>query len=433
MRLALAQARLAAAAGEVPVGAVVLRHGEVIAVGHNQSIGLHDPSAHAEIQALRAAGLAVGNYRLADCELVSTLEPCAMCAGAILHARIAHVVFGARDPLAGAAGSALQLLGPPRLKPQVQGEVLAAECAALLHDFFTARRQRSSDGEPALRDDALRTPAPCFDALEPLPWAYRAVHQLPGLDGLQWLYLDEGARSAEAGPQLIFLCLHASMGWSYSFRRMLAPLLAAGHRVVVPDLIGFGRSDKPKRESYHTLSTHLGLLQQLVQYLDLQRVVLVVQGADHHLGLSLPMTDPARYCGVLLLSGPSDAPVANMPGLLARPLPTAPGSQTALRRCLPVWRAKAGQAPVWLAPFPDPGHAAALRADPLHLHAGSDPASLALWAQAQSFWSQQGLVQSLVLAPSGNTDVAPDTGSVDDGISEPGLAEARAAVGYFRL
>jgi tRNA(adenine34) deaminase len=142
---ALALAREAAAADEVPVGALVVRNGEVIGRGCNGPIGRHDPTAHAEIAAMRAAAQAIGNYRLAGCELYVTLEPCAMCAGAIIHARIARVVFGARDPKTGACGSVVDLLGDPRLNfhAKVEGGVLGQQCGALLSDFFAARRSRT--------------------------------------------------------------------------------------------------------------------------------------------------------------------------------------------------------------------------------------------------------------------------------------------------
>ena len=142
MSLALGQARIAMCAGEVPVGAVVVRAGQVIAVGSNASIGQQDPSAHAEIVALRAAARALGNYRLVDCALFVTLEPCAMCVGAMLHARLQRVVFGAPDPKTGAAGSVLNLLSDARLNHQTkaQGGVLATECAGLLQQFFREKR-----------------------------------------------------------------------------------------------------------------------------------------------------------------------------------------------------------------------------------------------------------------------------------------------------
>lgn len=158
MRLALAQARAAMAAGEVPVGAVVVRDGQVIASGSNAPIGRRDPSAHAEIEALRAAALAVGNYRLIDCELFVTLEPCAMCVGAMLHARLKRVVFGAPDPKTGAAGSVLDLFANPRLnhQTQAQGGLLAQECADLLQEFFQQRRRAPRIGAKPLWGDAAQ-------------------------------------------------------------------------------------------------------------------------------------------------------------------------------------------------------------------------------------------------------------------------------------
>jgi len=144
MQLALEQARQAAARGEVPVGAVLVRDGEVIAHGGNQPIAAHDPSAHAEIVALRAGGQALGNYRLDDTILYVTLEPCLMCASAIVHARVRRVVFGAFDPKAGAAGGLIDAFALKGLNHRVDvfGGVLEAECGRLLADFFLRNRDR---------------------------------------------------------------------------------------------------------------------------------------------------------------------------------------------------------------------------------------------------------------------------------------------------
>ena len=142
MDAALALARAAAARGEVPVGAIVVRDGVVIGRGGNAPIAGHDPTAHAEIAALRDAAHRLGNYRLVGCELFTTLEPCAMCAGAMFHARIARVVFGAHDPKSGACGSVIDLFGESRLNHHavVKGGVRAGECGRLLSQFFAARR-----------------------------------------------------------------------------------------------------------------------------------------------------------------------------------------------------------------------------------------------------------------------------------------------------
>ena len=144
MRLALIEARAAAAAGEVPVGAVVVKDGRVLARGRNAPIGGHDPTAHAEIAALRDAALRLENYRLPGCELFVTLEPCAMCAGAIMHARIARLVYGARDLKTGVHGSVVDLFAVDRLNHHtaVIGGVLADECSQMLSGFFAARRAK---------------------------------------------------------------------------------------------------------------------------------------------------------------------------------------------------------------------------------------------------------------------------------------------------
>ena len=147
MRQALAQARLAGDLGEVPVGAVVVKDGVVIGRGHNQPIGRHDPTAHAEIVALRAAAELLGNYRLPGCQLYVTLEPCVMCAGAMLHARLERVVFGASDPKTGAGGSVVNLFAQEQLNHQTAlvGGVLADQCGALLKGFFGARRKAAAE------------------------------------------------------------------------------------------------------------------------------------------------------------------------------------------------------------------------------------------------------------------------------------------------
>ena len=142
MARALELARLADAAGEVPVGAVIVRGGEIVAEGWNRPIGANDPTAHAEVVAMRAAGQALGTYRLTGTTLYVTLEPCAMCASAMVHARIGRLVFAATDPRAGAAGSVFNIVQHPALNHRMEctGGVLAEECGSLLRQFFQARR-----------------------------------------------------------------------------------------------------------------------------------------------------------------------------------------------------------------------------------------------------------------------------------------------------
>ncbi len=151
MRLALDQAHNALLVGEVPVGAVIMRQGQLIATGYNRPITTHDPTAHAEIVALRHAASLERNYRLPECEIFVTLEPCAMCAMALLHARFKRVVFGATDPKTGAAGSVIDVFGDTRLNhhTRVTGGVLEAACGDLLREFFAQKRtQRRARSEP---------------------------------------------------------------------------------------------------------------------------------------------------------------------------------------------------------------------------------------------------------------------------------------------
>ena len=153
MRLAIDQAHNAATVGEVPVGAVIVRDQRVIATGYNHPIGSHDPTAHAEVRAIRAAGALLGKYRLSDCALYVTLEPCAMCCGAIIHSRMRRLFYGAPDPKTGACGSVIDLMAERRLNHHaaVTGGLLAEECGTLLSDFFAARRRAGR---------ASRDPAP---------------------------------------------------------------------------------------------------------------------------------------------------------------------------------------------------------------------------------------------------------------------------------
>lgn len=383
MRLALAQASAAAAAGEVPVGAVVVRDGQVIAQGRNAPVASRDPSAHAEIVALRAAAAHLGNYRLDGCTLYVTLEPCAMCVGAMLHARLARVVYGASDPKTGAAGSVLDLFADARLnhQTQVQGGVLARDSSALLHAFFRARRSNPTP----LREDALRTPESAFADLPGYPWRAHYLSNLPALAGLRLHYLDEGPAHAP----LTWLCLHGNPSWSYLYRHMIPVLTAAAQRVVAPDLIGFGKSDKPKKEGFHRFERHRQILLELVERLDLRSVVLVVQDWGGLLGLTLPMAAPGRYRGLLAMNtmlATGEGPLS--PGFLdwramcaARP---GYGIGRLLARSNP--SLSAAECAAYDAPFPDAGHRAATRAFPARVPEHPDDEGAAVSRQARAFW-----------------------------------------------
>ena len=296
LQLALAQARAAQALGEVPVGAVLVHQDQVIAVGHNRCIMDHDASAHAEVVVLRQAGQALGNYRLQDCDLYVTLEPCAMCAGAMAHARLRRVVYGLKDPRAGAAGSVLNVLQDSGISHQVAAsdaqalaEVPASlrrELAQLLPHFFQAKRQAQSALALPLRPDALRTPAAAFANLA-LPAPSHYIHTLPALAGLRLHYFDSGA-PAGLSTYPTYLCLHHGPNWSIAFSDFFAQH-ANQARVLAPDLIGFGMSDKLKKSSAYSLDWHAQVLCEWMDYwaqeqaLDLEAVQLVLQTPAHPL------------------------------------------------------------------------------------------------------------------------------------------------------
>ena len=390
MEQALALARQAAEAGEVPVGAVLVHQGVVIATGHNAPIVSQDPTAHAEIRALRAGAARLGNYRLEDCELYVTLEPCPMCAGALLHARLKRVVFGAPDPKTGAAGSVLDLFAQSQLNHQtaVQGGVLAQECGALLQDFFQRKREAQRRLSQPVREDAVRTPDACFVDLPAYPWAPHYLSDLPALAGLRLHYLDEGPHDAP----MTWLCLHGNPSWSYLYRKMVPVFLAAGHRVVAPDLIGFGRSDKPKRESAHSFSWHRQVLLEFVERLDLSNIVLVVQDWGGLLGLTLPMAAPQRYQDLLVMNtllATGDQPLPA--GFLAWREMCAKKPDYSVGRLLargnPLMTQQ--EAAAYDAPFPDRGHRAALRAFPPMVPDTPDADGAAISRQARDFWQQQ--------------------------------------------
>jgi tRNA(adenine34) deaminase len=412
MALALAEARLAAAAGEVPVGAVIVKDGQVIASGRNQPIQSHDPSAHAEILALRAAAKVLGNYRLDGCEMYVTLEPCAMCVGAILHARLKQVVFGAADGKTGAAGSVVNLFDNPHLnhQTQVQGGVMAQESTQLLQEFFQNRREQQrleSKLNHPLRDDALRTPDSAFANLPGYPWQPHYHNDLPALNGLRQHYLDEGGKKAgEAGQGvpgearlLTYLCLHGNPSWSYIFRKMLPTFLASGARVVAPDMPGFGKSDKPKKDEAHSFTWQRQILLEFVEKLDLQNIVLVVQDWGGLLGLTLPMAAPARYQGLLVMNTMlATGKDALTPGFLGWRDMCAKNPAFDIARLFA--RGNPQMTPeecaAYMAPYPDAGHRAATRAFPALVPEFPDSDGAQVSREAANFWQSSWNGQSLM-------------------------------------
>ncbi len=289
MALAIAQAREAAAAGEVPVGAVVVKDGQLIASGRNAPIAGHDPTAHAEVQALREAARVLGNYRLDGCTLYVTLEPCAMCSGAMLHARLNRVVFGAADLRTGVAGSVLNLFANAQLNHQtrVTGGVLADDCGQLLKDFFKPRRANLAP----LREDALRTPEAAFADWPAIPGSQHTASDWLELAGLRLCWQDTGP----IGQSEATLFVHGPEGAALVWAEALAQAAQAGRRTLAVDLPGFGRSDKPKKEAFHSVATHAGVLHALCTHAALTHVQLVAPEDMQILLLALQRLAPERY------------------------------------------------------------------------------------------------------------------------------------------
>jgi tRNA(adenine34) deaminase len=373
-----------------------------------------------------------------------------MCSGAMLHARLKRVVYGASDPKTGAAGSVVDLFSERRLNHQtaVQGGVLAAECGALLSEFFRSRREEARMNSFPLRDDAVRTPEERFDTLPGYPWAPRYVADLPALGGLRMHYLDEGPQEAP----LTWLCLHGNPAWSYLYRKMIPAFLQAGHRVVAPDMIGFGRSDKPKKESSHTFSWHRQVLLEFVERLNLRDVVLVVQDWGGLLGLTLPMAAPQRYRGLLVMNtalGTGDVPLS--PGFLAWREMCAKNPEFDVARLFERGNPQmsAAECAAYNAPFPDRGHRAALRAFPPMVPEFPESDGASVSREAREFWSTRWTGQSMMAVGAQDPVLGPPVMDAlraqirgcpepmvlrDAGhfVQEHGEAIAEAAVGYFR-
>lgn len=359
LQRALDQAREAASRGEVPVGAIVVAPGgaTILGRGFNRNIGAHDPSAHAEIQALRQAAQALGNHRLEGCTLYVTLEPCSMCSGATLHARLARIVYVVPDDKTGAAGSVLNLFANPclnhhtvveKFKPlDDAGRALQQHCLQVLQDFFRQKRQayqaqRQQPLQAPLREDALRVRMP---AMEPAGhWALLGDPTAPW----RMHYHDVGA-----GPHTVIL-LHGYAAQSGFWGDVPHALAQLGWHVLVPDLIGHGWSDKPKKVVQHSLGWHHALLEQWLQQLGISRCRVVAHDSAAMLAVGMLQHDSTRQALAL-----------NPEGLAWS---AARGNKDWRLRCMrsPVfdlaahWSLEGQPALDWQACHPDRGHRAAM-------------------------------------------------------------------------
>jgi len=294
MALAIRQAFEAEQAGEVPVGAVVVKDGVVVAVGRNRTIEFNDPSAHAEVIALREAARVLGTHRLPGVELFVTLEPCAMCSGAVFHGRLQRVVFGAHDPKTGCAGSVTNLFSVPELNhhTRVIGGVLANECTALLRDFFGKTRHSKRNGYIPTREDVVRTPIECFSKVEP---DSRQSFYFLSSEGFRLHYRDVRANHEREA----ILCLHDLPFWSRQIDPWISSLQLTNRRLILPDLLGCGLSDKPKKASWHQAKNHAMLLRELLNELGLIPSHVMGIGAGSSVGLEL--IEAEGWCNTTLI------------------------------------------------------------------------------------------------------------------------------------
>ena len=291
MRLALEQAEQSSRMGEVPVGAIVVAPDgrTILGRGHNQCIEGHDPSAHAEIQAMRQAAQALGNYRLEGCTLYVTLEPCAMCSGAMLHARLAQVVYALPDPRTGAAGSVLDLFAASEINHQTSARCLSdegdsaevrRECSELLTGFFRKRRQqqarqRTQAESAPLREDALRPPARALAGegvwQKDSRWSLVPDPRDPSAAAWRVHVLESGNLDA---PCVVLL--HGYAGCGHLWQELRQAATQAGWRVLAPDLPGHGLSDKPRQPALHTLEWQQAMLQAWLERQNLPEDWLLV-------------------------------------------------------------------------------------------------------------------------------------------------------------
>lgn len=301
MQLALEQAYVAEKLGEIPVGAVVLLDGKVVGTGYNQTISESDPTAHAEVVAIRAAAKLLGNYRLDKCTLYVTLEPCTMCMGAIFHSRIAKVYFGAFDPKTGACGSVLNLPSDHRINHhcQVVGGVSQTQCGLQLSGYFERLRASKSLTRVPLREDALRLP---HGALSSYMGGVKSqpVDDLKAANGLRIQIWQNPASTSN--PKNLVLCLHGATSWSYIYRAVLTADIPARTMVLALDFPGHGGSDKTKKGGEFEVANQLSIVNDLLVRFTASTIHLLGQDTGCELAVRLAAGNPGRISGMTLFN-----------------------------------------------------------------------------------------------------------------------------------
>lgn len=356
MQLALEQAQVGESLGEIPVGAVLVLDGKVIAVGHNQTVSKCDPTAHAEIVAIRAAARTLGNYRLTQCTLYVTLEPCAMCMGAVLHSRIARLYYGTKDPKTGACGSVLDIPGDPQINHhcEVHGGILQMQCAQHLMAYFQQLRdEKRRMARAPLREDAVRMDTRVLAPLIPHAESVQLDNLLAshGLRVQAW-------RSPHSthNPDCLVLCLHGATSWSYIYHSLFSERIPANTVIWAVDLPGHGGSDKTKKGGELADCTlQLRILTELLALVGAQRIHILAQDTGCELGLRLAADIPDRISGFTLLNPAcSDFKPVDRPGTPIR-------SWQQFRTYLDTQsEGDFDVAKALFAPYPDAGHAAGM-------------------------------------------------------------------------
>lgn len=362
MRLALDQAACGERIAEVPVGAIVVKDSQVIGIGHNRSIVDSDPCGHAEIIALRHAAKFLGNYRLDECTLYVTLEPCPMCMGAVVHSRIKRLVYGAKDPKTGAAGSFIDLAGNSKLNHHcsVTGGVLAQECSNVLSRYFQKLRDENRSERSLLRQDALRLEEGVLRRLlTPFTESVQSKFSA-NLAHAQQLRIHYLATTNVDESQSVIVFIHGATTWSYVYRHALSLSQQVGFSAVALDLPGHGWSDKTKRGLIESdVGYQLAILQEFIDLFGNKSIHVVAMDMACVLAMRLKQFAASKIHSITLINPclRADYHYPDDPSLQRR----FPASIKQFSRLLiHQTNHRVDVVDALLAPYPDNGHFAAL-------------------------------------------------------------------------